>query len=125
MKSLLLTFAALIALCTRAHSQEVPPAQVPPILFRMSSTVLAAINPNLSAGGDAIQVIVGTQNPKVLALRVTLIYVIDGVETTLTSQRPIANGFDIHSFAVPNYQVRVKSVTVQELAVLTEQTYAF
>jgi hypothetical protein len=121
MKMFLLMF--VLALVASAQAPDLcgpQPAQVAPIVFRIPGT---ALSPVLGLGGDTIQVIIRTQNPKVVTARVTMTYLVEGQEIVAVSERPIPNGSDIHSFPVPSYQVPIISVTVKELAVLTDQMY--
>jgi hypothetical protein len=120
MKPLLLMLA-FCNCCAQAPDLCGPqPAQVAPVVFRIPGTTLS---PALGPGGDTIQIIIRTQNPRAVTVRVTVTYVVEGQEVVAFSERPIPNGSDIHSFPVPSYQVPIVSVTVKELTVLTDQMY--
>src|SRR5271157_2817307 len=73
---------------------------------------------------DLIQVMVWTTDPKTDALRVTLTYQgLDGNPVTVSSLRNIQNQFDMHSFPVPVYSVKVISVQVQQLQPVVSTTF--
>ena len=94
-----------------------------PVIFRIAGAALSQINPSLGPGHDSIQVIVRTENPETVTVRVTLTYLDAGSTVTAVSERPIRNGFDIHSFTVPSCQVAITSINIKELAVVADQTH--
>ena len=112
---------ALVSLPT-ALAQDPVPGAIRPAVFRFPGYALASLGP-FSPSSDFIEVIVSTANPKTDAVRVTLTYLFEGASVVAVSERPITNGFDIHSFAVPSYQVPIMSVNVKELALTSDQTY--
>jgi hypothetical protein len=105
-----------------AMAQDPAPAAIPPTVFRFDGSALATLVP-LGPSTDFIEVLVSTANPKTDAVRVTLTYLFQNAKVVAVSERPITNGFDIHSFAVPSYQVPILSVNVKELVVASDQTY--
>ena len=96
------------------------------IVGRMPNSVLQQALPGVftPASPDLIQIMVWTTDPNTNALRVTLTYQgTDGNPVTVSSLRNIQNQFDMHSFPVPVYTVKVISVQVDQLQTASSTTF--
>lgn len=116
MKLLLFTLFA----ATAALAQQLDPTVA---VARIPAGIIRQLSPVLAPSADAVQVWLSVPDQRPALAEVVLKYEHDGQILTAVSTRRLVSGFDIHSFPVPVYTVRIVSITVAVAPIQTTKEF--